>query len=891
MAERAMRKETLPSLSQRQLGSGRRILLVLRLQWNHHVLGSVGQLGLQCRRLAARTAAERQQQRGNENRQYQVLFHGSSVIVAGTRRRATSLMRRTSLVMYSILFSLLATTAAMAQNAFIPVHWDAKTNVVEFSLSPQRLQEEFLRFTGLDGGTGSLGGGGDRGSVGPTNVCRFEHLGNKVLVIDVNTHFRASNGSAELQHSVGDSFPAAVIAALPILSDQNGTLTVNANPLILADTTGIAQRLRDRASASAGSWRLDPSRSGLVASHTHAFPDNTETEALLTFTSEAGRVSTEETAGIVTIKVHQSFVALPQPGYAPRRFDPRVGYFTQNFEDFSQPYDQPLLREVIDRWRLQKKDPSAAVSEPVKPITFYLDQAIPEPMRSAIRRGALWWNEAFLVAGFSNAIVIKDLPLGADPNDFRYSTIQWTNREGRGWSVGQAQADPRTGEILHAVVQLDSHRMRTMHHYWNALIPYRGQNLPAGVRDAALNTFAGLDGMDPQLSQQEVMTRRISLLACHEMGHVLGLAHNFLASTYGRGSVMDYFQPRVKIRPDGTADLSDAYMQGVGSYDKLAIAWGYEPASEQAATVRTMITKGIVWGNSQDARWSAYDDGPDPVTWLREVVPVRNVLLKQYGPRMLRPGQPVSVLANRFALVYLFHQYGLEAALNVIGGAEIPTALAGDGQTPITVWPEAGQREALQLELAALAPKEMAIPPALWRELAPLESRNPIEQTERFRSSSGFLFDPFDGAQAIADIVVDGLLNPQRLERLETIRQESPAGNDLSAEDVVQALLRQAFPAPASGNGLQAIVQVTAAEGIMNLAASKQAPPPVASAAWAGVLELRSTLSRQLSQSPRNPTLQRLQAETARFIRNPHQFAPRMFPTPAPTGPPVGGGI
>lgn len=797
-------------------------------------------------------------------------------------------MRRTSLVMYSILFSLVAMASANAQNAFIPIRWDAKANVVEFTLSPQRLQEEFLRFTGLDGGVGSLVGGGDRGSVGPTNVCRFERMGNKVLVIDVNTRFRASNGSAELQHSVSDSFPEAVIAALPILSDQNGTLTVNANPLILADTTGAAQRLRGR--TGAGAWRLDSGRSGLVASHTHAFPENTETEALLTFTSDAGRVSTEETPGIVTLKVHQSFVALPPPGYTPRMFDPRVGYFTQSFEDFSQPYNQPLLRQVIDRWRLQKKDPSAAVSEPVKPITFYLDQAIPEPMRSAIRRGALWWNQAFRTAGFRNAIVIQDLPLGADPNDFRYSTIQWTNREGRGWSVGQAQADPRTGEILHAVAQLDSHRMRTMHHYWNALIPYSGQSLTAGVRDAALNTFAGLDGMDPQLSQQEVMTRRISLLACHEMGHVLGLAHNFLASTYDRGSVMDYFQPRVSIRPDGTADLSDAYMQGVGSYDKLAIAWGYEPAAQQAGTVHEMITKGIVWGNAQDARWNSYDDGPDPVTWLREVVPVRDALLRQYGRRMLRSGQPVSVLANRFALVYMFHEYGLLAAMNVIGGAEIPPALAGDGQAPITVWPETGQREALQLELAALAPKETAIPPALWRELAPLETRDPVEQTERFRSSSGYLFDPFDGAQAIADIVVDGLLNPQRLERLQSIRQESPGSNDLSAQDVVQALLRQAFPASASNNGLQSVVQVTVAEGIMNLAANPQAPPRVASAAWSGVLDLKSTLSRQLAQSPDNPTLERLQAETARFLRNPHEFAPRKAPTPAPTGPPVGGG-
>ncbi|MGH9485492.1 MAG: zinc-dependent metalloprotease, partial [Terriglobales bacterium] len=676
---------------------------------------------------------------------------------------------------------------------------------------------------------------------------------------------------------------------MPILSAREGTLTVNANALILADTTGEARQLQ-RASHGAA-WRFDAGRSGLVASHTHAFPENTETEALLTFTSAQGTASTASVRGIITVKVHQSFVQLPAPGYKPRRFDPRVGYFTQNFEDFSQPYDQPLMQQVIDRWRLQKKDPGAAVSEPVKAITFYLDQSIPEPMRSAIRRGALWWNQAFLAAGFRNALVIKDLPLGADPNDFRYSTIQWTNRDGRGWSVGQGQADPRTGELLHAVVQLDSYRMRTMHHYWNALMPYSGQSLQAGVRDAALNTFAGLDGMDPHLTQREVMTRRISLLACHEMGHVLGLAHNFLASTYGRGSVMDYFQPRVTIRPDGTADLSDAYMQGVGSYDKLAIAWGYEPAAKQSATVHEMIAKGIVWGNSQDARWNSYDDGKDPVAWLRTVVPVRDALLKHFGPQMLRPGQPVSILADRFALVYLFHEYGLEAALNVIGGAEIPPTLAGDGQVPITIWPEAGQRAALRLELAALAPKEMAIPPRLWRELAPLETRNPVERIERFHSSSGYLFDPFDGARAIAAIVVNGLLNPQRLERLETIRQENPGGNDLSASDVIDALLHRAFAAAAASNGLQNVVQVTVAEGIMNLAANPQAPSPVASAAWAGVMQLQTILGQAATPGATDATRARLEAETTRFIRNPHAFTPRTLPTPAPAGPPVGGGL
>src|SRR5581483_1014354 len=330
-----------------------------------------------------------------------------------------------------------------------------------------------------------------------------------------NTGFRATNGSRDLQRSVEASFPTAVLAALPIESEQNGTVVVNANPLIVRDAFDLLGQLAHPTQVVNGNmvrgtseshWHMDADRSVVDMEHTRSFPMNTEAEALLTFASDqAGDRLNQAESRTISVREHHSLVQLPEAGFEPREYDRRVGYFGSEFLDFSRPFNENFERMLINRWRLIKKNPGAALSEPVKPIVFYLDRAIPEPVRSAARQGALWWNQAFEQAGFKNALVVEDLPEGADPLDVRYPTIQWTNRSGRGWSVGMVQYDPRTGEILHAIVQLDSHRMRTVHNYWEVLEPPSGNAEP----DPAI--FAELDGADPQLSEEEVMTHRLAL--------------------------------------------------------------------------------------------------------------------------------------------------------------------------------------------------------------------------------------------------------------------------------------------------------------------------------------------------------------------------------------------
>ncbi|MFL6438434.1 MAG: zinc-dependent metalloprotease [Terriglobales bacterium] len=789
-------------------------------------------------------------------------------------------------------------------DGFVPYYWDAKKGLLLFELSPQRLNAEFIYFTGLSSGVGSIEMFADRSSVGESQLCRFVRSGPKVLVIAENTRFRAEHGSPELLHSITRSFPSSVIASLPVESEQGESLIVNANPLVVRDATGLLNQLRRPSRAvngmvrpiateNAATWHLDEARSAVDMDHTHAFPANIEIENILTFVSDSGgRAVNNPESGVLSVHEHISLLGLPPAGYQPRIADPRVGFFGEQFDDFSRTYRDSLNQNYIDRWRLKKKDPAAAVSEPVKPITFYLDRAIPEPMRSAARRGALWWNQAFEQAGFRNALVVEDLPEGADPLDLRYPTIQWTNRNGRGWSVGMVQTDPRTGEILHAVVQLDSHRMRTVNNYWN-VVP---REAASGREDSGMDLFAELDGADPQLSEDEVMVRRIALLTCHEMGHVLGLEHNFVASTFNRGSVMDYFAPRIFIRKDGTADLSDAYMQGVGSYDKFAIEWGYSSGAQPQgssedpqeiarldAIVQKALRQGIFWGNYDDPRWNAYDDGPDPVTWLGQVLPVRNALVAAYGPSMLQNREPVSKLAARFALVYLFHRYALASAINTIGSAKIPPALAGDGQKPLEIWNPQSQRDALRLCLQALRPDQMQVPSRIWNIL--VQHENAGLDPEAYRSSAGYVFSPYDGARSIAEIVLGGLLDPERLARMDSIHHFDSAAP--TSTEIISALVKNALGVGAvssqpKASDLSDVVENELADRLMILAADDNATAEVRSQAWVGVNGIYAQV-----KTSRRPAASNIARQIEAFIRDPRQNVPKLRPSTAPPGPPI----
>ena len=262
-----------------------------------------------------------------------------------------------------------------------------------------------------------------------------------------------------------------------------------------------------------------------------------------------------------------------------------------SYADYATPIQDPLVKRFIIRHRLRKKDPTAPLSDPVQPIVYYVDRGAPEPIRSALIEGASWWSQAFVAAGYKNAFQVKELPEGVDPMDVRYNVIEWVHRSTRGWSYGTSIIDPRTGEIIKGHVSLGSLRVR------------QDFLIAQGLVEAYAN------GATPDPRLLELSLARLRQLAAHEVGHTLGLQHNFAASTQNRASVMDYPPPLVSIDSKGNIDLSQAYATGIGAWDKRTILYGYrefpngtDEAAGLASILQENIAQGLRYLTDADAR-------------------------------------------------------------------------------------------------------------------------------------------------------------------------------------------------------------------------------------------------------------------------------------------------
>src|ERR1700693_1143547 len=472
---------------------------------------------------------------------------------------------------------------------YFNLYWDPKQG--KLWLEIDKWNWEFLYQSGLSAGIGSNDIGLDRGQLGVTRIVRFGRSGPKVLLLQENLDYRAVSDNQAERRAVHDSFAESIIAGFTVGAEEKDRVLVDATDFFLRDAHNIPATLRK---TKQGAYHLDAARSAIYLPLTKNFPLNTEVESVLTFAGdEPGQWVKDVTPSpeSITVREHHSFVQLPPPGYKPRVYDPRSSFFGISYMNYATPISEPIVKRFTARHRLQKKDPKAAVSEAVQPIVYYLDRGTPEPIRSALLEGANWWQQAFEAAGDRNAFLVELMPEGADPMDLRYNMIQWVHRATRGWSYGEAISDPRTGEIIKGQVSLGSLRVRQDYLIAEGLLsPYeKGQAVSPKMREMAL--------------------ARLRQLAAHEVGHTLGLMHNYAASTVNRFSVMDYPPPYVKLGTDGVPDVSAAYATGIGEWDKVSIAFGYQDfapgTNEQAALNKILLDaygRGLRYLTDQEAR-------------------------------------------------------------------------------------------------------------------------------------------------------------------------------------------------------------------------------------------------------------------------------------------------
>jgi hypothetical protein len=775
-------------------------------------------------------------------------------------------------------------------DGFVPLFWDAENGKLFMQIS--RFNEELLYQVSLPAGVGSNPIGLDRGLLGQTQIVTFERIGPKVMMTATNTRFRAlSNDEAE-RRAVADSFARSVLWSFKVEAGDATTVLVDATDFFLSDQQGVTRSLRN---TQQGSYSLDKNRSAIYLARTKAFPRNTEVEAVLTF--QTGERPGNYVSGVtpipdtVTVREHHSLVALPPPGYTPRRADPRVGVFSVDFFDYASPFTGPIEKQWIARHRLVKKDPSAAVSEPVEPIVYYVDPGAPEPIRSALLEGVSWWSAAFEAAGFKNAFVVKVLPADADPMDLRYNMINWVHRAQRGWSYGAAVTDPRTGEIIKGNVTLGSLRIRQDVMLAEGLIPQFDE-----LHDKALAD------LDPTTSPSMMALARIRQLAAHETGHTLGLDHNMAASSHGRASVMDYPSPYVKIT-DGKLDLSDAYTKGVGSYDKWVIRYAYAqfaPGTSEEQELDRIVREAPLFITDPESRpvsaahpdASVWDAPGSNVAMLRHEIEVRRIALSQFGLRNIPMGTPLAQLEEMLVPLFLHHRYQLESAAKSIGGLDYRYSVKEEGGlVPMPtrrIVPAAAQRDALNAVLTTLAPSFLEIPPRILALIPPRGNVDVTSNTELFEHRTTPAFDPVSAAMASADITLAALLDARRAARLAQFHAEDAANPDFNevVNDVIAAVTRR--EKGYAGSITRAMARL-AATRLMNLAANADADPQVRAEASEGLRRLSAKLSDAgIRDEAELAHRHAMHDDIERFLARPDQ--PRTQPKlpEIPPGPPIG---
>lgn len=714
------------------------------------------------------------------------------------------------------------TVASTGEGVLLPVQVDAAKGKVLLNLpaaDADGISGRYLFTQSIKTGLGSAAIRIDRGMQGDTRLLAFRRMGGKVAAVFENPRYRAT-GDAGVAKGARASFPFSTVAMLEIVSEAGGGVTVDLTPLLMTDAMDLSGAIGE----SAKGYRLSEKLSALDPGSVKVFPKNVELETIQTFTADSSGRELDILAPdgrAVSFTVHSSLVALPEPGFVPRKFDIRSGTHATQVYDFGTPLGTPMLVEYSNRFRLEKTDPAAARSPVRKPIVFYIDSAAPEPIRTALADGVRWWADAFDAAGFVDAFKVETLPAGVDPQDVRYNVVNWTDRQNRSWSYGGGVIDPRTGEIVKGVVVLGALRVRQDITIFEGLVG-TAQNNTGGRNDPVRAALA-----------------RISQLGAHEVGHAIGFVHNFKASLQDRASVMDYPGPKVGI-VDGRLDLGDAYAAGIGKWDKFTVDWLYgQPApgvdadADASAKADAIRKAGLIYGTDIDGRASdlavpgvnMWTEGQDTPADLAHTMQVRRIALGNFGPGVLLAGEPLSNLRRKFVPIWLFHRYSIDATGKLVGGLRYEYAVVGDGRETPTPVPAAEQVAAMDALVATLSPRELAVPAGLAMTLSSgTSARTDVEAApEVLRGAGSAVFDPLVAVQVAAQMTLDSLLAPSRLTRLHIQH-----GYDAAQPGVVTLLVKLAPVIAAHGDALSRRIAQTTLLAIASARRDPDTPADVA---------------------------------------------------------------